>query len=504
MQEQQRIAQEQARLAREQAEQEARRQQEEAERAKTAANPNAAPAPSAPQYDNNGRSYYPDFNGNSAHDPNDYEDYAYNLEEYINNTTPDASGYIPLTDPNIPKLREDYTNLQNKENEIEDTDAYRWQNPRDMAKMNDLQNDAIDFNADVHKTGLKYVPQNEIDQTKQFIRDGVDADSNEHPNQKGAINAVGKHIERKMLDPEYARNENKQLLNDEYGRSLSDYYTNQAKEDRELGDSLTSSPRSAAGIPSNLKAGTANGSYQANTFIDENTGDINEVDPRNALNKNDDVVTADFAHAKKPEFMTDGELNFYEQKILNAPNQSETAKILLSSIQQEKARRKQAVDNERNELRMPSDARAGMNGEPRPTVDARPLTDPNANNNAKMIGKTAAGAGLIALAGIAAKFLTGTIFNKVTSIGKFTSGNQMLASPAFNQKLQLIARKFPGPYPTVQDVKASPNARNKDTFMGWLLGGNVASKHLDAASTGTLIKNTQLGIPVAITTISST
>ena len=120
-------------------------------------------------------------------------------------------------------------------------------------------------------------------------------------------------------------------------------------------------------------------------------------------------------------------------------------------------------------------------------------------------GKTAAGAGILLAANLFLRHvLGGTVFNAATSIGKFRSGNEMLNSPKLNQNLAKIARKYQKPYPTAEEVKADPKAKSKETFMAWLLSGQTGNQRISnqIGSSGTLVKTSQLGIPVAITTLS--
>lgn len=118
-------------------------------------------------------------------------------------------------------------------------------------------------------------------------------------------------------------------------------------------------------------------------------------------------------------------------------------------------------------------------------------------------GTLAAGATLGAIAIAAARFLGGTIFNAVASIGKFTSGNEMIASPKFQAKLNAIKSKYPAPYPTPEQVKSDPRAQSKVGFLSWLVGGGSAGKKMmnQVGSVGTLIKNIN-GITVGISTMS--
>ncbi len=118
-------------------------------------------------------------------------------------------------------------------------------------------------------------------------------------------------------------------------------------------------------------------------------------------------------------------------------------------------------------------------------------------------GSLAAGATLAVAAAAAARFLGGTIFNAVASIGKFNSGNEMIASPKFQAKLKNVMSKFPGPYPSPQEVKSDPRAQSKVGFVSWLVGGGGAGKSImnQVGSVGTLIKNIN-GITVAITTMT--
>ena len=118
-------------------------------------------------------------------------------------------------------------------------------------------------------------------------------------------------------------------------------------------------------------------------------------------------------------------------------------------------------------------------------------------------GELAAGATVAVAAAAAARFLGGTIFNAIASIGKFNSGNEMIASPKFQAKLRNVMTKFPGPYPSPQEVKSDPRAQSKVGFVSWLVGGGGAGKKImnQVGSVGTLIKNIN-GITVAITTMT--
>ncbi len=131
----------------------------------------------------------------------------------------------------------------------------------------------------------------------------------------------------------------------------------------------------------------------------------------------------------------------------------------------------------------------------------------NTATNPDNLKKAGVGAAILVAADFfLRRVLGGTIVNAVTSIGKFKSGKEMLASPKLNQNLMKVARKYQKPYPTVDEVKASPNAKSKDTFVAWLLGGQSSNQKISSqiGSTGTLIRATQTGIPVAVTTLSPT
>ena len=128
-----------------------------------------------------------------------------------------------------------------------------------------------------------------------------------------------------------------------------------------------------------------------------------------------------------------------------------------------------------------------------------------ANTAMQNPGKVAAGAGILMAANLFLRHvLGGTVFNAATSIGKFRSGNEMLNSPKLNQNLAKVARKYQKPYPTAEEVKADPKAKSKETFMAWLLSGQTGNQRISnqIGSSGTLVKTSQLGIPVAITTLS--
>lgn len=111
------------------------------------------------------------------------------------------------------------------------------------------------------------------------------------------------------------------------------------------------------------------------------------------------------------------------------------------------------------------------------------------------------GAAVVTLGALATKLIGGTIYNKVTSIGNFSSGNEMLQSPVLNQKLQQLASRYPSPYPSVQDVKNDPRAKSKSTFMGWLLGGSSSAKVMQQAGSINMLVKQVNGIPVSITSI---
>ena len=118
-------------------------------------------------------------------------------------------------------------------------------------------------------------------------------------------------------------------------------------------------------------------------------------------------------------------------------------------------------------------------------------------------GALAAGATIAVAAAAVARFLGGTIFNAIASIGKFTSGNEMIASPKFQAKLNSVKAKYPAPYPSPQDVKSDPRAQSKVGFLSWLVGGGSAGKKImdQVGSVGMLVKDVN-GITVAISTMT--
>jgi len=113
----------------------------------------------------------------------------------------------------------------------------------------------------------------------------------------------------------------------------------------------------------------------------------------------------------------------------------------------------------------------------------------------------AIGAGGAALAIIAAKLLGGTIYNHVTSIGNFKSGDEMIHSRTLEQKVNQLIKKYPN-HPTIEKVKQDPRARSKSTFLGWLLGGSSNAKVINNIKSANMLIKGVSGVPVSVTSIT--
>lgn len=113
----------------------------------------------------------------------------------------------------------------------------------------------------------------------------------------------------------------------------------------------------------------------------------------------------------------------------------------------------------------------------------------------------AIGAGGAALAIIAAKLLGGTIYNHVTSIGNFKSGDEMIHSRTLEQKVNQLVKKYPN-HPTIEKVKQDPRARSKSTFLGWLLGGSSNAKVINNIKSANMLIKGVSGVPVSVTSIT--
>ena len=101
-----------------------------------------------------------------------------------------------------------------------------------------------------------------------------------------------------------------------------------------------------------------------------------------------------------------------------------------------------------------------------------------------------------------------TFFNSVTSIGKFSSGEEMVKSPQFTDKLltKIINSQKYGKngFPTLEEVKSSSKAQNRSGFLAWLLGGGQAAgeKVRDLAGTSKMYLTVVKGVPVSILAMS--
>jgi hypothetical protein len=123
------------------------------------------------------------------------------------------------------------------------------------------------------------------------------------------------------------------------------------------------------------------------------------------------------------------------------------------------------------------------------------------------LGNVAA-AGASILAQITLKALAGTVFNSATSIGKFNSGAEMLSSKplinAVNEKIIDKYRPMGFTFPTAEEVKQDPKAKNKSGFLGWILGGGqtAGSKVSSmAGSSASIVKDVD-GVAVSVTKLT--
>ena len=110
-------------------------------------------------------------------------------------------------------------------------------------------------------------------------------------------------------------------------------------------------------------------------------------------------------------------------------------------------------------------------------------------------------AGAVGAAGLVAYLLAGTIYDKVTSIGYFNSGNDMLSSPKLLSNIERAKSKFSRPA-TAAEVKSSPIAKSKTTFLSKILGRGTNMNIINKIGTmGLLVKDVN-GVAVSVATLN--
>ena len=135
------------------------------------------------------------------------------------------------------------------------------------------------------------------------------------------------------------------------------------------------------------------------------------------------------------------------------------------------------------------------------TLKSKQISKEDAAKNLAARGALDALGGAAILA-LVTKVLGGTIYNNVTSIGTFNSGNDMFQHPQIKQKIQQISQKYNGNIPTIDEVKSDPNARSKSTFFGWLLGGSSNANVMQNVKTYNFLLKSVDGVPCTVTSIT--
>lgn len=105
------------------------------------------------------------------------------------------------------------------------------------------------------------------------------------------------------------------------------------------------------------------------------------------------------------------------------------------------------------------------------------------------------------LTSIVGPSLAATIYNTITSIGTFKSGEDFLKSKQFIDKFQLKIKNKYAYFPKIDEVKKSTKAKTKSGFLAWILGGGQSAGDSVKSQMGTtkfLMKSIN-GVPVAVT-----
>jgi len=105
------------------------------------------------------------------------------------------------------------------------------------------------------------------------------------------------------------------------------------------------------------------------------------------------------------------------------------------------------------------------------------------------------------LTSIVGPSLAATIYNTITSIGTFKSGEDFLKSKQFIDKFQSKIKNKYAYFPKIDEVKKSTKAKTKSGFLAWILGGGQSAGDSVKSQMGTtkfLMKSIN-GVPVAVT-----